>query len=135
MLFRSPEAPAAGSAPQPVGPAVAALDFDALVDTFLGQRATVIDLLGRFIAKTRTQLAEIEASITAQDAKSVREAAHSIKGAAWNLSAKPLGDAAKELEAAGRDGDLEAALRLLEPLGARMAEFEAAAAPFIKDSD
>ncbi len=131
----SPEAPAAGSAPQPVGPAVAALDFDALVDTFLGQRATVIDLLGRFIAKTRTQLAEIEASITAQDAKSVREAAHSIKGAAWNLSAKPLGDAAKELEAAGRDGDLEAALRLLEPLGARMAEFEAAAAPFIKDSD
>lgn len=130
----SPEAPAAGSAPPPASPAVAALDFDALVDTFLGQRATVIDLLGRFIAKTRTQLAEIEASIAAQDAKSVREAAHSIKGAAWNLSAKPLGDAAKELEAAGRDGDLEAALRLLAPLGARMAEFETAAAPFIKGS-
>lgn len=129
-----PATPAAGSAPPPASPAVAALDFDALVDTFLGQRATVIDLLGRFIAKTRTQLAEIEASIAAQDAKSVREAAHSIKGAAWNLSAKPLGDAAKELEAAGRDGDLEAALRLLAPLGARMAEFETAAAPFIKGS-
>lgn len=132
----SAEASAAGSAlrPTPASPAVAALDFDALVDTFLGQRATVIDLLGRFIAKTRTQLAEIEASIAAQDAKSVREAAHSIKGAAWNLSAKPLGDAAKELETAGRDGDLEGASRLLGPLGERMAEFEAAASPFIKGS-
>ena len=103
------------------------LDFTALVETFLGKRDTVIDLLGRFITRTRTQLSEIEASIAAGDAKSVREAAHSIKGAAWNLSAKALGDAARALEEAGKEGDLETAPRLLAVLERQQGEFEACA--------
>jgi CheY-like chemotaxis protein len=107
-------------------------DFTALVDTFLGKKATVIDLLGRFITKTRTQLSEIEASIAASDAKSVREAAHSIKGASWNLSAKALGDAAKELEDASKNGDLDRASGQLKALSDRMEEFESCAGYYIQ---
>ncbi len=107
-------------------------DFTALVDTFLGKRSTVIDLLGRFITKTRTQLSEIEASIAASDAKSVREAAHSIKGASWNLSAQALGDAAKELEDASKNGDLDRASGRLKVLSDRMEEFESCAGYYIR---
>jgi signal transduction histidine kinase/CheY-like chemotaxis protein/HPt (histidine-containing phosphotransfer) domain-containing protein len=100
-------------------------DFDGLVDTFLGQREKVLDLLGRFLVKTRGQLSDMEAALAAQDAKTLREISHSIKGAAWNLSARPLGEAAKTLEDAARDGHLEIFRDGLPALAGRFSDFEA----------
>ncbi len=110
-----PPAGAGGISPSPVpavlAPAVdvraapdrAVLDFDAAVETFLGNRDTVLGLLDRFIRKAEGQLEELAAAEAAGDWKKARETAHSIKGAAWNLSARRLGDAAGTVEDAGRD--------------------------------
>lgn len=111
----------------PDGQDAGTLDFDGLVETFLGQRGKVIELLARFSAKTRSQLADLEAAAAAGDAKTLREIAHSIKGAAWSLSARALGDVAMAIEKAAADGDAQAAAASLGELGERFAEFESIA--------
>jgi signal transduction histidine kinase/CheY-like chemotaxis protein/HPt (histidine-containing phosphotransfer) domain-containing protein len=123
------EAPVMPAAPEPDrGEADdSVLDFDTLVETFLGQRDKVIDLLVRFSAKTRSQLADMEAAAQADDAKTLREAAHSIKGASWSLSAKALGDAAMAIEEAASTGDASTAAVLLPTLAERFAQFESRA--------
>jgi len=113
---------------------LAVLDFDALVETFLGRRDKVVELLGRFSSKTRSQLADMEAAAAAGDAKTLREAAHSIKGASWSLSAKALGDAAMGIETAASVGDAAAAAALLPGLAERFAEFESRAKYYTEGS-
>jgi signal transduction histidine kinase/DNA-binding response OmpR family regulator len=103
------------------------LDFDSLLDTFLGRKEKVLELLGRFSARTRSQLADMDAAAVAGDAKTLREIAHSIKGAAWSLSAKSLGDAAMDIEAVASEGDARGASALLPSLLERFAEFESRA--------
>ncbi|HPM73213.1 MAG TPA: response regulator, partial [Spirochaetales bacterium] len=123
------EAPVYATAPEanPGGRESATLDFDGLVETFLGQRGKVLELLARFSTKTRSQLADLEAAAAAGDAKTLREIAHSIKGAAWSLSARALGDVAMTIEKAAADGDAQAAAASLGELGERFAEFESIA--------
>jgi len=125
--------PVVASAPVPDRDALehAVLDFDTLVETFLGSRAKVVDLLGRFSAKTRSQLADMQAAAAAADAKTLREIAHSIKGASWNLCAKALGDAAMRVETAASTGDVTTAGSLLPELARRFAEFESRARYYI----
>lgn len=105
----------------------ATLDFNALVETFLGRRDKVVELLERFRDKTSLQLAELKAALAAADARTLREVAHSIKGASWSLTAKALGDLAMNVESATVSGDLAAVEALLPQLAARFAEFEAEA--------
>jgi signal transduction histidine kinase/CheY-like chemotaxis protein len=112
----------------------AVLDFGALVETFLGRREKVVELLVRFSAKTRSQLADMEAAGAAGDAKTLREIAHSIKGAAWSLTAKELGDAAMRIESAAGAGDAATAAGLLPALSARFAEFESRAKYYTEGS-
>jgi len=109
----------------------AMLDFETLLETFLGRRDKVVELLGRFSAKTRSQLADMEAAAAAGDSRTLREVAHSIKGAAWTLSAKSLGDAAMGIEAVAATGDAAAASTQLPGLVARFAEFESRAQYYI----
>lgn len=105
-------------------------DFASLVDIFLGKRDTVLSLLSRFTAKLKDQLAALDSALASSDAKGIREIAHSIKGAAWNMTAKALGDAAKTLEEKGRDGDLAGAADALPALRTRAAEFDSCAQYF-----
>lgn len=112
----------------------AVLDFETLVETFLGSRDKVIDLLGRFSSKTRSQLADMQAAAAATDARTLREIAHSIKGAAWSLRAKALGDAAMGVETAAGSGDVTTAASLLPELSSRFAEFESRARYYIDAS-
>lgn len=125
--------PVVPSAPEPDHAALerVVLDFEALVETFLGSREKVIDLLGRFAVKTRSQLADLQAAAAAADAKTLREIAHSIKGAAWSLCAKALGNAAMGVEAAASTGDVTTATSLLPQLIERFAEFESRARYYI----
>ncbi len=119
----SPDRPA-----PPYVPVPAVLDLEEAVATFLGNRETVLDLLVRFVRKAEAQVEEIAAAETAEDWQLVREAAHSIKGAAWNLSARGLGDAAKVLEDAGRDGRGEDVREGLPVLRQALEELKAAVA-------
>ncbi|MEI6388531.1 MAG: response regulator, partial [Spirochaetota bacterium] len=100
------------------------LDWASVIDTFLGQKSTVLSLIERFRDKARGQLVELESLLVASDFARFREAAHSIKGAAWNLSAKRLGDAARDAENAGRNGEESAAHSSLAQLKTCFAEFD-----------
>lgn len=108
-------------------------DFNTLVETFLGKRDTVVSLLGRFSTKTRSQLADMQAAAQARDDKTMREIAHSIKGAAWSLSAKALGDAAMLIETQASKGDAVAAAALIPGLAQRFTEFESRSKYCIED--
>jgi PAS domain S-box-containing protein len=119
-------APGRGEAPCETDPEV--LDWKAAVDTFLGQSETVLRLLARFSQKASAQLEELKMSLEARDFLRFRETAHSMKGAAWNLCARRLGDAALGAEEAGRAGDAESAKNTLDLLRAEFALFAKAAA-------
>ena len=59
-----------------------------------------------FIADWPDSLKRMHAAVAANDAEAVRIAAHSIKGAVSNFAATVAVQAAKDLEMAGRAGDL-----------------------------
>jgi HPt (histidine-containing phosphotransfer) domain-containing protein len=65
-----------------------------------GSRALNEEILRLFETQCREILARLEALIKTADAKSWREAAHSLKGAARGVGAFALADAAAEAEAA-----------------------------------
>ena len=115
--------------PTPPDPAV--FDWAGVLDTFLGQEETVVRLLERFSAKARCQLGELDAALATDNMDGFREVAHSIKGAAWNLSARNLGDAALSAETAGRNKDCTAARSSREALGKALDAFDRAIAPHL----
>ncbi len=78
-------------------------DFEKAVETFMGKEEVVKKLLSSFTDKVDGQIKALKAAVKNQDFEVVRVEAHSIKGGAWNLQAKKLGDAAAELELAGRE--------------------------------
>jgi two-component system sensor histidine kinase/response regulator len=82
-------------------------DFNSAVETFLGNRETVIKLLKGYVEKVEGQLVQCSESLAAEDLEASRELAHSIKGSALNLSMRELGEAAKNLEYSSRDKELE----------------------------
>jgi PAS domain S-box-containing protein len=105
-------------------------DWSSVLDTFLGQRATVVGLLARFIEMARLQETELAQALGARDYPRFREVAHSLKGASWNLSARRLGDAARLAEEAGRESDEAKAVEALESIRSEFEAFAAAAAPY-----
>jgi len=121
---------ATAAAPAGAAPATEVFDWAGVLDTFLGQAGTVASLVGRFIEKARGQLSDLESCLSSGDLPRFREVAHSIKGAALNLSARRLGEAAFAGEKAGAAADAAAATEALSRLRAAFAEFEAAAAPY-----
>jgi len=123
-----PDGPGGPAGPRKPDPAI--FDWEGVLDTFLGQAETVSGLLGRFSAKARGQVEELAEALAAGDFPRFRETAHSMKGAAWNLSARRLGDAALAAERAGSAADAEAAKAALPLVRAAFAEFAEAAAPY-----
>jgi two-component system sensor histidine kinase/response regulator len=78
-------------------------DFKKAVEGFLGREDVVLKVLEGFLNKVEEQLAILKAAAQSGDMGRVAEEAHSIKGGAWNLEARPLGEAARLLEQAARE--------------------------------
>jgi PAS domain S-box-containing protein len=109
-------------------------DWEGVVDTFLGQDETVVSLLRRFADKAARQLDELEGALAARDAARFKDISHSLKGAAWNLSARRLGDAALACETAGKEGDLAEAAGRLTAMRAAFDGFARAIRPHIGEA-
>jgi signal transduction histidine kinase/CheY-like chemotaxis protein/HPt (histidine-containing phosphotransfer) domain-containing protein len=71
-----------------------------MLETFLHNDEMALSLLHRFITRTVEQITLIPRLMAAEDWDSARREAHTIKGAAFTMGAKELGEAASRLEGA-----------------------------------
>jgi PAS domain S-box-containing protein len=98
-------------------------DLSGAVHTFLGKREVVIDLLRTFIAKTQGDITEMGEALAEGNLAAIGILAHGIKGGAWNIEARRLGDAAEELEKAAVRGESEESERQMNRLNLAFEEF------------
>jgi HPt (histidine-containing phosphotransfer) domain-containing protein len=84
----------------------AIIDIDEAKKRLDGDVEILRELLEIFADELPRMMADIEAAITRDDARALQHSAHSLKGSAANLSAKSVTEAARVLELAGRDGNL-----------------------------
>ena len=82
-------------------------DVDDAVENFMGNREVVLNLFQGLIERIETQLSAAREALESGDFDTLRSEGHSIKGSCLNLSVRNVGNAAAELEAAGRDEDAE----------------------------
>lgn len=109
-----------------------ALNAEELLDNFFGKRDTVVSLLGRFLDRTRDQLAALPGLMEQGAWEDVRREAHTIRGSALNLTGKGLGGAAARLELIAKDGGGAQAGDALRDLQDAFAVFSAASERFIE---
>ncbi len=82
----------------PIDLDMALKEFDEDIDFFL-------DVVKGFIENLEQQLVTIENYLKDSNLESLSKEAHSIKGGAYNLGAKPLGDVASKLEDVAKQGN------------------------------
>ncbi len=121
-LVGSP-APAAPAAP----PYAGRLDLDRLEELReLDDPGSRTSYVGRaitnFLGRAGTEVAALEAAAVVGDADQLRAIAHRLAGAALNLGAHALGEAAREVEQRAADGALEQARAALPALVDQLAE-------------
>ena len=95
---------------------LAVFDYQAAIQTFLGNEETVRNLLQPQMVKMEGEVETISAAADSGDFETVRTTAHSIKGSCRNMDMNRCGEAAAELEAAGKNADADAARVALERL-------------------
>ncbi len=81
-------------------------------------------MLNEFLNYVPEQIKALEEAVKSGDADEVQRHAHSIKGAAGNLSAIKIFSIAKEIEEKGRNGDIEGVIALTEKLKSEISRFE-----------
>jgi two-component system, sensor histidine kinase and response regulator len=99
------------------------LDIDEAVDTFMGDRGMVEELIVTLQEKSAACIQEIKQALLEDDLVRVRAAAHAVKGSSLNLSATRMGNTAAELEEAAKDGRREDAAACFKALQSRFDEF------------
>jgi len=82
----------------------------------MGDRDFLDKMLREFIAHVPAQIQVLRGSVENGDAQTLEGVAHSLKGAAKNLSAKGIASVALRLEQMGREGDLTQARQVLGDL-------------------
>ena len=90
-------------------PASPAVDRSALLARLGGDEELLRDVVRLFLVDCPARLAAIKSAIEGRDADRVRTEAHALKGAASNMSAPEIVEAARALERMGAEGKLDAA--------------------------
>lgn len=97
-------------------------DLNAAIETLMGNRKKLFELIPRFITRVETQISEIQTAKDVKDWKALSESAHGIKGGARNLDMNRLGFVAEKLEMAGKEEDTESIPPLIDEI---YSEFDA----------
>lgn len=74
------------------------------------------ELIGIFLEDTPKHFAQLEDALARQDAAVVTRAAHTIKGSSGNFGAEQFARLAKDIESAGKSGNIPAAAALIPEL-------------------
>ncbi len=82
------------------------IDLEAVLSRFNGDKEFFVEILHEFLDSAPKQLETLDEAVKKGNAKLVEKEAHSLKGAAGNLSAKRIAHLALKLELLGRTGDL-----------------------------
>jgi CheY-like chemotaxis protein/HPt (histidine-containing phosphotransfer) domain-containing protein len=85
------------------------VDRDRLMARLGDDEELLVDVVRVFLDDCPVRLAAIKAAVDSRDGERIRTAAHALKGAAANLSAQGLFDAAGVLERIGAEGRLDPA--------------------------
>lgn len=109
LLFAAVETDGAGDGVQAAVAGRATFDEDDMRRRMSGDDALMTDVIRLFLEDLPVRLAAIEAAVTGRNADALRTAAHALRGAAGNVSAGALCDAARVLERAGAESRLDAA--------------------------
>jgi two-component system, sensor histidine kinase and response regulator len=99
-------------------------NFQKAVDTFMGNKEVVIKVISAFLEKLEEQMPKLKEAIDTEDFEFLQIEAHAIKGGSWNLEAKNLGDAGKELEQSAKDRLKDESYTYLETLEVAYKEFK-----------
>jgi signal transduction histidine kinase/DNA-binding response OmpR family regulator len=95
------------------------IDLKKAIERAMGDRGFLGKMLQEFLKRMPAQVAELRAALEQGDAEMLQREAHTLKGAAKNLSADELAAAALCLEQIGRGGDLTQAKQALGELEAQ----------------
>lgn len=107
--------PATSSKFETVSMSDAPLDKEALLDLVDQDRDFLQTLVGTFLDDCESYMDAIRTAVAEEDAITLKEEAHGLKGAVANLKADPAREAARQLEEIGRSGAFdEAASALVE---------------------
>ena len=83
--------------------------YDALVEMVGGDRGFIHDLVDTYLTDAVQQLADLDAAVKAGDASALTLPAHSMKSSSLNVGALELARLSRELEAQGREGQIDGA--------------------------
>jgi signal transduction histidine kinase/DNA-binding response OmpR family regulator len=101
--------PASATATPEARAVAAPVDRDGLMERLGGDEQLLSEVIRVFLDDCPARLAAIKAAVDCRDAERIRTSAHALTGAAANLSAQGLFDAARMLERLGAEGRLEPA--------------------------
>jgi HPt (histidine-containing phosphotransfer) domain-containing protein len=100
---------------------VSAIDRDDVMRYVGGDEELFVEVIRLFLEDCPARLSGIKAAVERGDAEAIRQTAHALKGAAGNLSAAGLCEAARTLERIGADGRIDAAAAAWRRLAAEAA--------------
>jgi HPt (histidine-containing phosphotransfer) domain-containing protein len=114
------------SVPETVPPTACLPVFDKqeLLERLGGREEILGRFIDMFIRNVAGYLKSLETAVTNQDVEQVRIQAHTIKGAAANISARQIRETAAAMEAHARDGKLGEASVLLEQITNEISAFQ-----------
>ncbi|MDZ7261602.1 MAG: response regulator, partial [candidate division KSB1 bacterium] len=99
---------------------VTPIDLETALSRFDGDQEFLREMVEEFLTDAPERLQKLMAALQTGDVRVVERQAHSIKGAASNLSATSIADIAQRLETMGRSGDLAAMTEALQELDSEL---------------
>ncbi len=108
VLAERPARPAEASGRREAGP-VTEVNESELLEQVGGDRALLAEMVRLFLENYPPSLAELREAVARGDAEAVHRQAHAFKGMVGHFGAQAAVEAARRLEAMGREGDLSQA--------------------------
>ncbi|MDL2275501.1 Hpt domain-containing protein [Desulfosarcina sp. OttesenSCG-928-G10] len=109
------------------------IDVASGVARVVGNEKLYVQMLRRVAGNAPDTIDKVNSALAGGNIQGVRDVAHSIKGAAANLSMLEVADAAGKLEIAAKDNDLAALPACAADFAEAMQKFSAIVAEHVKD--
>ncbi len=106
-------------------PAIAGLDLNGALARVGGSSRLLLKLINRFAETQAGVIDRIEAAMEANDVETAVREAHTVKGLAGNIGAKPMAETAASVEALLQRGETEGLAAAVAAMGAELSDLVA----------